>query len=97
MGIFGACWFKFAATLFQLDLMAERREHVKTLRALARSYEVEQVRDAASREKVLQMVASLRAKQSEQSDRRQVDDATAQRDLQTSTQWKSSGHGYGRG
>ena len=52
-----------------------RKEVVKALRALARTHGVVQVRDDASRDKVLGMVKSLRAKTLDQAQRRSLEES----------------------
>ena len=54
--------------------MTDRRELVKVLRASARTHGVAQVRDDASRDKVMQMVTALRAKSLERDDRKALED-----------------------
>ena len=57
--------------------MAARAELVKSLRAIARARGVDQVRDNASREKVLAMVAALRKQPLERGDRQKLEDAVS--------------------
>ena len=59
--------------------MTDRRELVKVLRASARTHGVAQVRDDASRDKVMQVVTVLRAKSLERDDRKALNDLARKR------------------
>ena len=59
--------------------MSSRRDHVKVLRSLARKRDVAQVRDVASRETVMAMVAELRKLPLEQAERQQLEDTVSDR------------------
>ena len=69
LDVFAVIWLKF------LVMSDSRKEVVKALRALARTHGVVQVRDDASRDKVLGMVKSLRAKTLDQAQRRSLEES----------------------